>query len=42
MQKNNFLWVREDFRMEDNPALHSISSLEQKIYAFFIYDEKKI
>jgi len=41
MQKNNFLWVREDFRMEDNPALHSISSLEQKIYAFFIYDEKK-
>ena len=41
MPKKNFLWVREDFRMEDNPALHSISSLEQKIYAFFIYDEKK-
>ena len=27
--------------MEDNPALYSISNFGQKIYAFFIYDEKK-
>ena len=41
MPKKNFVWVREDFRMEDNPALYSISNFRQKIYAFFIYDEKK-
>ena len=41
MPKKNFLWIREDFRMEDNPALYSISNFGQKIYAFFIYDEKK-
>ena len=41
MPNKNYLWVREDFRIDDNPALYNIFKIDQKIEAFFIYDEKK-
>ncbi len=41
MSKKNYLWVREDFRIDDNPALYNICNIQEKIEAFFIYDEKK-
>ena len=42
MPKKNFLWVREDFRMEDNLALHSISSLNKKFMHFLFMMKKNL
>ena len=41
MPKKNFLWVREDFRIEDNSALYNLSIFNKDIYAFYTYDAKK-
>ena len=37
MQKKNILWLREDFRLEDNPALYEISKKSEKFTIFYIY-----
>ena len=41
MQKKNILWLREDFRLEDNPALYEISKKSEKFAIFYIYNHKK-
>jgi len=40
MQKLNILWVREDFRTEDNPALLSIEKDTEKFEVFYAYNSK--
>ena len=40
MQKINILWVREDFRTEDNPALLSIEKDTEKFEVFYVYNSK--
>ena len=44
MQKKNILWLREDFRLEDNPALYEISKKSEKftIFYFIIIKNLKI
>ena len=42
MPKKNFLWVREDFRMENNPALYSISNFVQKFMHFLFMMKKNL
>ena len=41
MQKKNILWLREDFRLEDNPALYEVSKKSEKFTIFYIYNHKK-
>jgi len=41
MQKIKFLWLREDFRLDDNPAFQAISNSEEKFQIFYSFDEKK-
>ena len=41
MQKNNYLWVREDFRIDSNPALQNLLGHNGKINIFFAYDKEK-
>ena len=41
MQKKKFLWLREDFRLNDNPAYQAISNSDEKFQIFYSFDEKK-
>ena len=41
MQKIKFLWLREDFRLNDNPAYQAISNSDEKFQIFYSFDEKK-
>ena len=41
MPKKNFIWIREDFRLQDNPALYELSNNSLSIQAFYIYNENK-
>ena len=41
MQKKNILWLREDFRLEDNPALYEITKKNEKFTIFYVYNHKK-
>ena len=41
MQKKNILWLREDFRLEDNPALYEVSKKSEKFTIFYLYNHKK-
>ena len=41
MQKKNIVWLREDFRLEDNPALYEISKKNEKFTIFYLYNHKK-
>ena len=41
MQKIRFLWLREDFRLDDNPAFQAISNSDEKFQIFYSFDEIK-
>ena len=41
MQKINILWLREEFRLDDNQALFQISNSDLKFNIIYCYNQKK-
>ena len=39
MTQNAVFWLRDDFRIEDNPALSYASSNHNTVSALYIYDK---
>ena len=39
MKKNAIFWIREDFRIENNPALSYASQNHDNVIALFIYNK---
>ena len=39
MSKNAIIWIREDFRIENNPALSYASQNHENVLALYIYNK---
>ena len=40
MIKNSIVWIRDDFRIQDNPALSFATNNHEFVSAIYIYDKK--
>ena len=40
MIKNSIVWIRDDFRLQDNPALSFATNNHEFVSAIYIYDKK--
>ena len=40
MIKNCIVWIRDDFRLQDNPALSFATNNHEFVSAIYIYDKK--
>jgi len=41
MNKNSIVWIRDDFRLQDNPALSFATNNHEFVSAIYIYDKKE-
>ena len=41
MIKNSIVWIRDDFRLQDNPALSFATNNHEFVSAIYIYDKKE-
>ena len=42
MIKNSIVWIRDDFRLQDNPALSFATNNHEFVSAIYIYDKKTL
>jgi len=42
MIKNSIVWIRDDFRLQDNPALSFATNNHEFVSAIYIYDKKLV